>query len=189
MAGKQIGSFWVKLGITDKELVKGLKNAENQLNKFSFATMNLGKTMTYGISIPLAAAIAGIAKLGIDAVETQNLFEVSMGKMAGSAEKFAKDMSKSFGLNEYEVKKNISTFNIMLGSMKLGEQAAYKMSKSLTKLTYDVGSLYNIDTKTAFQKLQSGIMGEVRPNSSNCWKLLRALMLQRRDEINPSANA
>ena len=37
------------------------------------------------------------------------------------------------------------------------------MSKNLTQLTYDLASFYNISTSDAFQKLESGISGELEP--------------------------
>lgn len=40
---------------------------------------------------------------------------------------------------------------------------AYIMSKNLTQLTYDLASFYNISTSDAFQKLESGISGELEP--------------------------
>jgi ABC-type transporter Mla subunit MlaD len=113
-----------------------------------FSALNLGKQMV---------------KLAIDAVESENLFTVSMGKMGESASTWAKRISQDLGLYETEVKKFLGTFNVMLTSMGLAPEKAYEMSTALTQLAYDMASFYNIDFATAFEKLQSGISGEVEP--------------------------
>jgi hypothetical protein len=99
----------------------------------------------------------------MDAVESENLFSVSMGKMADSARKWSVEFGKSLGLNDYNIRKNVGTFNVMLTSMGLTEKAALDMSEGLTQLGYDMASFYNIPIEDAFQKLQSGISGETEP--------------------------
>lgn len=159
----QAGSLWVKLGLTDKNFADGLKKAEKSLKAFGDRLSNLGMRMTTGLSLPLAAVSGAAIKLGMDAVESENLFSVSMGKMSDSARAWSEDLRKNLGLNSYEVRKNIGTFNVMLKSMGLTEDAAFGMSKGLTQLAYDMASFYNLSTDEAFQKLQSGISGEVEP--------------------------
>jgi hypothetical protein len=102
-------------------------------------------------------------KMAMNAVESENLFSVSMGKMADAARSWSKEISTSLGLNEYEIRKNVGTFNVMFTAMGLGEQAAFDMAKGLTQLSYDFASFYNLQPEEAFAKLRSGIMGEVEP--------------------------
>ena len=45
----------------------------------------------------------------------------------------------------------------------LGADNAYKMSKNLTQLTYDISSFYNLNIDEAAQKVQSAIAGELEP--------------------------
>ena len=121
----------------------------------------IGSRMTYAITLPLIGAGAAALKFAADAQESESLFEVSMGNMAASARKWSQDTSKALGLNSYEVRKNIGTFNVMLNSMGLAEEKAYDMSKGMTQLAYDMASFYNLSNEEAFDKLRSGISGEM----------------------------
>jgi hypothetical protein len=124
---------------------------------------NAGKVMTTAITLPIIAIGAATGKLAMEAIESENLFEVSMEDMAGAARKWSEDLRANLGLNEYEVRKNVATFNVMFDSMGMGTKASYDMATGLTQLSYDMASFYNLKPEEAFQKLQSGISGEIEP--------------------------
>jgi len=168
-----LGTIWAELGLKLNKFDEGLRNAEAKiktaeqklegLQKASERLSSAGKKLTLGISLPLAAAGGAVIKFAMDAEESENLFKESMGNMADAARKWSEELSDSLGLNEYELRKNVGTFNVMLNSMGMGEQAAYGMATSLTKLAYDMASFYNMKPEEAFQKLQAGITGEIEP--------------------------
>lgn len=117
-----------------------------------------------------AAAVASFAivsknaiKAAMDVVESESLFTVSMGSMAGAARAWSEDLQASLGLNAYEVRKNVGVFYNMTTSMGLTRDAAYKLSTELTELAYDMASFYNMPVDEMFTKLQSGITGETEP--------------------------
>lgn len=122
-----------------------------------------GESMTKAITLPVVAVGTAATKMAMDAVESENLFEVSMGKMANSARQWSDQMSKSLGLNAYEVRKNVGTYNAMLTSMGMTEKQALNMSENMTKLAYDMASFYNLKPEEAFDKLRAGISGEAEP--------------------------
>ncbi len=111
----------------------------------------------------MAAALGVAVKAAMDAVESENLFEVSMGDGARAARRWSEEMSKALGLNAYEVRRQLGTFNVMFRSMGLSEQGALDMAKGITTLAYDMASFYNLRPEEAFEKLQSAISGEVEP--------------------------
>ncbi|MFA5389777.1 MAG: phage tail tape measure protein, partial [Candidatus Omnitrophota bacterium] len=125
--------------------------------------VDVGKTLTTAITLPIIAIGAATGKMAMEAIESENLFEVSMGDMAGAARKWSEDLRANLGLNEYEVRKNVATFNVMFDSMGMGTKASYDMATGLTQLSYDMSSFYNLKPEEAFQKLQAGISGEVEP--------------------------
>jgi hypothetical protein len=125
----------------------------------SGTVVRVAKWATLGLIAIGTAAV----KMAMNAQESESLFEVSMGRMAKSARRWSKDISRSLGLNSYEVRKHIATLNTMLKSMGLTEEGAFKMSKQLVRLTYDMASFYNLKPAEAFQKLQAGITGEAEP--------------------------
>ena len=114
-----------------------------------------------------AVAVAGIGiasvKIASDVQESENLFRIAMGGMADSADVWAKQYAKSLNLFDANIKKTLSTFQLMLTSMGLGTDQAFEMSKGLTKLTVDLASFRNLKIEDAFLKLQAGITGESEP--------------------------
>jgi hypothetical protein len=142
---------------------KSLGKLSNSLGTFSDKMTRTGKTLALSVTAPILAIGAAAVKMAMNAVESENLFEVSMGNMAGAARAWSVDLNKSLGLNDYEIRKVVGTFNVMFTSMGLGEKAAFDMAKGLSQLGYDMASFYNLKPEEAFQKLQAGITGEVEP--------------------------
>ncbi len=117
-----------------------------------------------------AVAVGGIAllgkkaiQLGMDAVESENLFTVSMGKMADAAREWSQTTSKALGLNEFELRKNVGVIFQMTSSMGLGKESAFSMATGISQLANDMASFFNLDPADAFAKLQAGITGEAEP--------------------------
>lgn len=133
----------------------------------------IGRAMSFAVSSVKKAALLitasltaiGVAsmKLAMDAEESENLFSVSMGDMAESTRAWSEDLAKRLRLNAYALRRYVSTFNVMLLSMGLGQGEAAQMSQSLTQLAYDMASFYNLRPEEAFEKLQAGITGEIEP--------------------------
>ena len=123
----------------------------------------VGKKMTLFVTAPLLAAGGAAIKLAMDAEESSNLFEVSMGDMVDVAKKWSEQLSDSLGINRFESQKLIGVFNVMLKSLGQNEQAAYDMSKGLTELGYDMASFFNLEPEEAFNKLRAAITGETEP--------------------------
>lgn len=99
-------------------------------------------------------------KSAINAPEIENLFRVSLGAMADEAAAFADQMKKSLGVDQYNAKQMLGTFQNLTTSMGIGTQTAYKMSKSLTILANDMASFYNVSADQTFENLQSALTGE-----------------------------
>jgi TP901 family phage tail tape measure protein len=122
-----------------------------------------GKTLSTAVTLPLLGIGTAATKMAMDAVESENLFEVAMGAVAGDARKWSEETSKALGLNAYNVRNNMATYNAMLTSMGLASDESLKMSEGLTQLSYDMASFYNLKPEEAFEKLKSGISGEAEP--------------------------
>lgn len=164
MAGsKVLGSFWFKIGITNTEMIRGLQEAEKNMQKFAFNAKELGKNLTFGVTLPMIAMGKAAVESAMNAVEMQNLFEVSMGKMSDKGQQWAEAMQEAYGINKYGAMENIAVFNQMFQSLGLTNEAAYGMSQGLAQLAYDMASLRDIPIDVAFEKLRSGIMGEIEP--------------------------
>ncbi|MDD5034136.1 MAG: hypothetical protein PHE55_05205 [Methylococcaceae bacterium] len=147
-------------GPAAEKSISGFRQFEEGLNR------RVAQTAKYAAAAAVLA-MAGIAaasvKMAVEAVESENLFDVSMGRMGKAARDWSNEVSAALGMNAFEVRKSVGTFNVMLSSMGLAEDAAYDMAKGLTQLSYDMASFYNLSPDIAFQKLQSGISGEIEP--------------------------
>lgn len=99
-------------------------------------------------------------KLGSDLQEVQNVVDVTFPAMSKQVNAFAQDAAMSFGLSETMAKKFTGTFGAMAKAFGFNEQAAYDMSTTLTGLSGDVASFYNISQDEAFTKLKSVFTGE-----------------------------
>lgn len=161
--GNRIRSINVAVKADVSDFEKKMKKAASQMQDFGQKMTAAGRAMTMAITVPIMAVSTAAIKMASDAQESEQLFTVAMEGMANSARKWSEQLSTALGINAYEIRKNVGTFDVMLKSMGLNEQAAYDMSKGLTQLTYDIASLYNITTESAFDKLQSAIVGMPRP--------------------------
>ena len=102
-------------------------------------------------------------EMASDLQEVQNVVDVVFGESSSQIDKFAKTALNAYGLSELSAKKYASTMGAMLKSMGLSDQATLNMSQSITALTGDMASFYNLDSDAAFQKIRAGISGETEP--------------------------
>lgn len=158
-----LANLIVRIGADATQLEKHLGKVESRFKKLGSQLQDIGSRLTVGLTLPIVGAGVAAAKMAMDAIESENLFEVAMGGMADAARKWSEELRQQLGLNAYEVRKNVGTFDVMLKSMGMAEDAAFDMSKSLTLLAYDMASFYNLRPEEAFEKLQAGITGEIEP--------------------------
>lgn len=121
--------------------------------------------------------VKDLANENIKMIETNNLFEVSMGKVVDEygnldeeaskyytrALAFQNEMNEKLGTNRKELMEYQAMYFSMLKSQGINKDASYLMSESLTKAGYDISSLYNLTVEDAMSKLKSGLAGQVEP--------------------------
>ena len=96
-------------------------------------------------------------------IETLNLFTVSMGEYAKSAQEYAETVSEVMGIDPATWMESQGIFmTLATGFGVVGDRAA-TMSQQLTQLGYDLSSFFNISVEEAMQKLKSGFSGELEP--------------------------
>lgn len=149
-------SAWYKLS-------QSMDKAGEKMKAVGEKMSSVGSKLSTAVTLPLVGVGVAATNMAMDAVESENLFEVAMGAMAGDAREWSEETSKALGLNAYNVRENVATYNSMLTSMGLTSQESLKMSEGLTQLSYDMASFYNLKPEEAFEKLKSGISGEAEP--------------------------
>ena len=143
-------------------------NSINSLKKSASKTQNgvmsaFKKLKTGIVALGIGKVIKDSIQLGMDAIESDNLFEVSMGNMADSVKEWSEEVGNALGLSATEMRKSVGTIYNMTTSMGLAEDNALKMSKGVTLLANDMASFYNLSTEEAFNKINAGLTGETEP--------------------------
>lgn len=95
-------------------------------------------------------------------IEALNLFEVTMGKGAEAAKEYADKLQNLMGIDVKEWINYQGSFNQLLTGYGMDESVSNQMSQQLTQIAYDLSSLWNTDVQTAFQKVQSGMSGQIK---------------------------
>lgn len=153
----------VRIMADTTDFEKSMTKVRKSFSATSSMLQNAGSVLTAAVSLPLLGIGVAATKMAMDAVESENLFEVSMKGMADTARAWSEKLRKELGLNSFELRKNVGTFNTMFMSMGLGTDKAYELSTGLTQLAYDMASFFNLRPEEAFDKLRSGIVGQVEP--------------------------
>lgn len=162
-ARKSLGQLEFGSKETREELEKLSKEGQRLQSSFGGLKSLFAGLDTAYIGKKLVDVGKSAVSMAMDVVESESLFETSMGGMADAAREWSDQLSESLGLNAYELRKSVSVMYNMTKSMGIAEGTAYDMSTSLTQLAQDMASFYNMDTDEAFVKLRSGITGETEP--------------------------
>jgi phage-related protein len=122
------------------------------------------KKLASGImAIGIGKIIKDSIVTGMNAIESDSLFDTSLGNMADSVREWSNEISDTLGLNAVAMRKNTGVIYNMTTSMGLAQDNALKMSKGISVLTEDMASFYNLDSSEAFNKLRAGLTGETEP--------------------------
>ncbi len=161
----------------------GTKQAESSLDSF------ISKLRTSASVIRAVATVAStFYKVGqgiaycVDQsnryIENINLADTSLGQYAATAHEYADAVKAALGINSGEFLKNQGTFMTMAQGMGVAANNAYTMSKGLTQLSYDLASFFNITNDEAFEKVRSGLAGEIEPLRALGYDLTTARLQQ-----------
>lgn len=159
----------------------GISNLTNQVNNANKSAITLSKTWSAvkkainfsAIYLGARQALSAFNEMtdaSVNYTETVNLFNVSFGKEVKGlnkyyeqAIKFQEELEEKFGINIEESMRYQAIFNSMSKSMGINAQKAEILSENMTKLGYDLASLYNIDPEDAMTKLRAGLAGQTEP--------------------------
>src|SRR4030066_1564187 len=108
----EIGELLIRIRADMAKLEEALKKSGTQVKSFSDKVTATGKNLTSAglkLSLAVTAPLVLIGKKSMDAamdvVESENLFEVSMGNMAKAAREWSEEFANSVGLNDYNVRR------------------------------------------------------------------------------------
>lgn len=153
--------------ITD-DAVRGSTKTKTSISGVKAAFASLGTTVSRlgGLLTSVLGPISFIwlakecVELGSSVSEVQNVVDTAFGSMSHKMEAFADAAITSFGMSELAAKKTGSTYMSMAKGIGIADGAASDMAITLTGLSGDVASFYNISQDLASTKLKSVFTGE-----------------------------
>lgn len=158
------GSIRINTQIDTSGIRNGESEVRNSLGRMGTAAKAVGAILKSVFIVGAVRSIVQFGKecveLGSDLEEVQNVVDVTFTTMSKKVDEFAKNAAISAGLSETMAKRYVGTFGAMAKSFGFTEQAAYDMATSLTQLSGDVASFYNISQDESYIKLKSVFTGE-----------------------------
>ena len=151
-----------------EKVTASLSSIGNATDK-SIKPMSKATNVLKKIDVALSAALLKVTKYASSAfkesndyVEAVNLFNVTMGKGTEAAQKYANELQNLMGIDSKEWMSYQGSFNQLLNGFGIDDEKSNQMSQQLTQIAYDLSSLWNTDVETAFQKVQSGMSGQIK---------------------------
>ena len=140
---------------------KSIAGLQKSANKGTAGVTSAFKKLKTGIiALGIGKLIKDSIQSGMDAVESDSLFETSLGASADAVRSWSDEVSSVLGLSAVDIRKNTGVIYNMTSSMGVAEDNALKMSKGISLLSQDMASFYNLDSTEAFNKLRAGLTGE-----------------------------
>lgn len=160
MSGNYDGCIRINTKIDSGGFNKGVNSLSNGVKSLTGAFVKLGS------AIGLAMGIGALVQFGKEAInlasdleEVQNVVDVAFGSMSYKMEQFADTAIETFGISELTAKQTGSSFMAMAKGMGFAEGVASDMALTLTGLSADMASFYNIsqnEAKTALSAVYTG---------------------------------
>ena len=152
--GQGDGSIILSTKVDTSGINKGMNSIKGTIGKIGAA---IG--VAFGVSALVNFGKAAV-NLASDLQEVQNVVDVAFGDMSYKAEEFAKTAIENFGISELSAKRTASTYMAMAKGMGIAEDVASDMAITMTGLTADIASFYNMSQERADVILKSVYTGE-----------------------------
>jgi hypothetical protein len=141
---------------------RGLRQAESRIAQFGRKMEDVGKKLTVGVSLPLAALSGFSIKAAADAEETASKFGVVFGEVTDKANAMSQELIESYGLSRNESKKLLADTGDLLSGFGFTGEKALELSADVQKLAVDLASFTNVagGSEMASQALTKALLGE-----------------------------
>lgn len=144
------------------------KTSNKIVNTFSSGLSNvkslLGSVAKMAIAAFSVGALVNFGKQAVDVAsdltEVQNVVDTAFGNMSYKMENFAQTAVKTYGISELTAKQTASTYMAMANGLGLSADEASDMAITLTGLTADMASFYNVSQDVADTAIKSVFTGE-----------------------------
>ena len=148
------GSIILQTKVDQSGINQGLLGIKNAVTKIG-AAVGVAFSVTALVRFGKAAI-----SLASDLQEVQNVVDVAFGDMSYKIERFADTAIENFGISKLTAKRTASTYMAMAKGMGIADEAASDMAITMTGLTADIASFYNMSQERADVILKSVYTGE-----------------------------
>ena len=175
----ELGRIEKKSTKTTDEISDGSKKIKNETDKASSSFNKLFKVINFAGTTALVRRFANTfgqwMNLAIDRTEQMNLFNVvfknieengtkTFSKLGKEALDFQNKLNDAFGTNMTDTLRFQGLFQSMGENVGIADTYSAIMSETMTKLTYDLASLYNKGEKATAEALRAGVYaGQTKP--------------------------
>jgi hypothetical protein len=164
---KDVTNNTKRLAKDNKSLGHSFRNLNKDVNRNAVAMGNLSKiyrgfsvAKTVAMIYTMGRVVGGAVEATMDMIETQNLFNVSMGTMAVETGKYLANMSQITGLDLTNLKNSVGTYALLARSMGFTNEQASILSVNTNNLAMDLASLTNVPISQVMADLRSGLLGQ-----------------------------
>ncbi len=178
MSNGAIDTVYIEFSTNADSVTSGIDKLNNTLNRLQKVTQGgstgVGRvnsklsslrgttTRVYRTISNLVGVMGKSLQKSNEYVEAQNLFNVAMGDGAEVAREYGERVQALMGIDLSDWMEYQGGFNQLAEGYGIASEQANNMSKNLTQLAYDLSSYANINVENAFQKLQSGMSGQIK---------------------------
>lgn len=173
---KQVGTISKKIdGVSTNKATKQVKNLDKSVKGASNSVKKLKSLFTFVGAKRLTQGALGWLSEAIDQTEQLNLFNVvfkniekngvkTFSKLGKEATNFQYKMNEAFGTNKTQTFYMQGIFQSMGETVGIDSQHSAIMSETMTKLTFDLASLYNKTEKATAEAIRAGVYaGQTKP--------------------------
>lgn len=155
------GSIIIETKVDSGGLKKGMTSISKEAKTMKSSFAGIGKAVAAAFAVKVLYDFGKQAvSLASDLQEVQNVVDVAFGDMADKVEEFAKTSIQTMGISELTAKRTASTYMSMGKGMGIATEASFNMALSLTQLSADMASFYNISQERADIALKAVYTGE-----------------------------
>ncbi len=155
-------SLVVKISADINDFTKQLDAATRGVDKAASKIEGFGKALTIGITAPVLAAAAALAKLGAENEDVAGRLERVFGNAAASVDASIAQMMKSIPETGTELRKLAISADNMAQGLGLAPPKAAEVSQSLLKLAGDAAAFAHVPIEQAMDALSRGLAGRTR---------------------------
>lgn len=158
----RLTQFREKLRQARSLLDQRIGEMQRAMNRFA-GLEQVGRSLTVGLTLPLIGAGFAMLNAASRAEETRNRFEVAFKEMTDRADAFTTKMKEAQGVSIETAQSASASFFLMARGFKLPDEAAIRLSETLTRLAFDLSSFQDLSREEAVSLLQSGLSGQIEP--------------------------